>query len=68
MSKHGWKYTGKGERYSYGVPPRDLTAEEFGRLNPVDKRHVMQSGVYEPMTATETKRAEKAADSGKGTE
>lgn len=42
----GWKYTGKGERVSYGVPTRDLSAEEFERLNPLDQRHVMQSDLY----------------------
>lgn len=41
-----WKYTGKGERVSYGVKPKDLSAEEFERLNPLDQRHVMQSDLY----------------------
>lgn len=44
----GWTYVGDGVRYSYGVPARDLSAEEFAALTPLDQRVVMQSGAYAP--------------------
>lgn len=56
-----WKYIGKGERVSYGVKPKDLSAEEFERLNPLDQRHVMQSDLYREITDEEVKKAEAEA-------
>jgi hypothetical protein len=61
MSTHGFKYVGAGARVSYGVPARDLSAEAFARLNPLDQRHVEQSDLYQPITAAEAKQAEAEA-------
>lgn len=51
---NAWKYVGKGERISYGVPTRDLSADEFKRLNPLDQRHVMKSDLYREVKAANT--------------
>lgn len=50
MSGHGYRYVGNGERWR-GVPPRDLTQEEFEALGPLAKRTVIESGAYEPVKA-----------------
>lgn len=63
---NGWKYVGKGERYSYAVPTRDISAAEYDRLNPLDQRRVRESGAYKPVTDAEAKKADtKPADTEK---
>ena len=47
----GWKYVGTGARVSFGVPTRDISAEEFARLNPLDQRHVEHSDLYKPVAS-----------------
>lgn len=60
MTGHGYRYTGKGERFR-AVPPRDLTQDFYDNLSPLDQRTVLTSGAYEPMGAAEAKKAEEAA-------
>lgn len=66
---NGWKYVGKGERISYGVPTRDIGADEFDRLNPLDQRRIEESDLYRAVTEAEAKKAEaeakKRAEAGK---
>lgn len=60
MSKHGYRYVGKGERFR-GVPSRDLTQTQYDTLTPLDQRTVLESGAWEPITAKEAKEAEQEA-------
>ena len=61
MSKYGFRYTGEGQRISYGVPTRDLSATEFAALTPLDQRRVTESDLYDAVTAAEAKKAEDEA-------
>lgn len=44
-----YRYVGPG--HHVGVPARDLTAEEFGRLPGRLRRIVVKSGLYRPAKA-----------------
>lgn len=61
---HGWKYLGKGERISWGVPTRDLSAQEFASLNPLDQRHVINSDLYRPVQPVQPAKAPKKQEGG----
>ena len=41
------RYVGDGKQYFIGVPARDLTKEEYDRLDPLARRNVDASDLYE---------------------
>jgi hypothetical protein len=41
------RYVGDGKQYFIGVPARDLTKEEYDRLDPASRRDVDASDLYE---------------------
>lgn len=55
----GYRYTGEGTHYE--VPARDLTAEEFDALDPMQQRIVRLSPAYSELSAAEAKKAADAA-------
>lgn len=42
-----YRYVATGGEHFVGVPPRDLTEEEFEALGDEDKHNVTESGLYE---------------------
>lgn len=40
------RYVGNGKQFFIGVPARDLTKEEFDRLDPNERRDVESSDLY----------------------
>lgn len=65
MSATGFVYKGPGR--AYGVPARDITAEEFEALNGRQRGIVLRSGWYQPAKA-EAPRKDAKADEKKGGE
>lgn len=41
-----YRYRGNGDHF-VGIPPRDLTQDEFDALSDADKANVTESSVYE---------------------
>lgn len=41
-----YRYTGDGHTFVFGVPARDLEAEDVASLTDEQKEHIEKSGVY----------------------
>lgn len=69
MSATGYTYKGPGR--VYGVPARDITAEEFEALTGRQRRVVLHSGWYQPAKAkakAEAPKKDASTDDKKGGE
>lgn len=57
------RYVGDGKQFFIGVPPRDLTKEEFDNLVPARKRDVEASSIYKFVAKSGAKDAPADAES-----
>jgi hypothetical protein len=46
------RYTAQNGEYFFGVPPRDITQEEFDALDPINQRDVLAGTIYEVVPAS----------------
>lgn len=60
---NGYRYAGNGETYR-GLPPRDLTQEEYDDLPLLEQRAVSESGAYEEIPAGKKKSRSATAPDG----
>lgn len=60
------RYVGNGKQYFIGVPTRDLTKEEYDALDPLARRDVDASDLYERAGAKKSSGGNDAGDDNEG--